>query len=94
MLSDVRAVVCDLDGTLLDRRRSFEGFVREQWERFGSLTAVDREQYVQTLIERDRDGYAPRDELFTGMIAQFDLPSSLALERLPRRVSECVCALP
>jgi len=78
MLSDVRAVVFDLDGTLLDRRRSFEGFVREQWERFGSLTAVDREQYVQTLIERDRDGYAPRDELFTGMIAQFDLPSSLA----------------
>lgn len=79
MLSDVRAVVFDLDGTLLDRRRSFERFVREQWERFGSvLKSVDREQYVQSLIERDRDGYAPRDELFTGIIAQFELPSDLA----------------
>ena len=79
MLSDVRAVVFDLDGTLLDRRRSFERFVREQWERFGSfLNAVDREQYVQTLVERDRDGYAPRDELFTGTIAQFELPGILA----------------
>jgi len=79
MLSEVRAVVFDLDGTLLDRRHSFERFVRDQWQRFDSiLKAVDREQYVQNLIERDRDGYAPRDELFTGIIAQFELPGTLA----------------
>ena len=79
MLSDVQAVVFDLDGTLLDRRRSFEGFVRDQWERFVHvLQAIRREQYVQTLIENDRDGYAPRNELFTGTIAQFDLPAALA----------------
>ena len=46
MLSDVRAVVFDLDGTLLDRRRSFELFVRDQWERFGYfLKGVDQGQY-------------------------------------------------
>ena len=79
MLSDVHAVVFDLDGTLLDRRRSFERFVREQWARFAHvLTAVDQEQYVQTLIAVDRDGYAPRNDLFTGIIAQFALPSALA----------------
>jgi putative hydrolase of the HAD superfamily len=79
MLSDVRAVVFDLDGTLLDRRQSFERFVRDQWERFGSvLHAVNREEYVQSLIERDRDGYSPRDELFAGMLGQFELPSALA----------------
>jgi putative hydrolase of the HAD superfamily len=79
MLADVQAVVFDLDGTLLDRRRSFERFVRDQWQRFAHvLKAVDREQYVQTLIEVDRDGYAPRNELFTGIIAQFELPSALA----------------
>jgi putative hydrolase of the HAD superfamily len=79
MLSDVQAVVFDLDGTLLDRRRSFERFVRDQWQRFAHfLKAVEREQYVQTLIEVDRDGYAPRKELFTGIVAQFELPSVLA----------------
>jgi putative hydrolase of the HAD superfamily len=79
MLSDVQAVVFDLDGTLLDRRRSFEGFVREQWGRFVDvLKAVERELYVQTLIEVDRDGYGPRNELFTGIIGQFELPSALA----------------
>jgi putative hydrolase of the HAD superfamily len=79
MLANIDAVVFDLDGTLLDRRRSFERFVRAQWERFAPvLRTVDQEQYVQTLIERDRDGYAPRSELFTGAIAQFELPSALA----------------
>jgi putative hydrolase of the HAD superfamily len=78
MLSDLQAVVFDLDGTLLDRRRSFEQFVRDQWERFALSLDVGREQYVQTLIEVDRDGYAPRKELFTGICTQFELPSALA----------------
>jgi putative hydrolase of the HAD superfamily len=79
MLSDMQAVVFDLDGTLLDRRRSFEQFVGDQWQRFAHfLKAVERAQYVQTLIENDRDGYAPREELFTSMIARFELPSALA----------------
>ena len=78
MLTDIEAVIFDLDGTLLDRRRSFERFVREQWQRFAHcLEAVDREQYVQTLIELDCDGYAPRKELFHGMTAQFELPTGL-----------------
>ena len=72
----------DLDGTLLDRRRSFEHFIRDQWKRFFSSTqTVDLEPYVETLIELDRDGYTPRKELFTGMTAQFGLPAHLA-ERL------------
>lgn len=83
MLADVHAVVFDLDGTLLDRRRSFARFVRDQWERFAHfLQAVDVEQYVQTLIELDRDGYGPRTQLFSGMVAQFELPSGLAVTLL------------
>jgi phosphoglycolate phosphatase-like HAD superfamily hydrolase len=79
MLANIQAVVFDLDGTLLDRRRSFERFVGDQWERFADVVrTVDREKYVQILVELDRDGYAPRNELFTGLIAQFELPSGLA----------------
>jgi putative hydrolase of the HAD superfamily len=79
MLANIKAVVFDLDGTLLDRRRSFERFVRDQWERFAQFVGtVDQEKYVQTLVKRDRDGYGPRKELFTGLIAQFELPPDLA----------------
>jgi putative hydrolase of the HAD superfamily len=79
MLANMQAVVFDLDGTLLDRRRSFERFVRAQWERFADVVgSLDQNKYVEILIDLDRDGYAPRKELFTGLIAQFELPSGLA----------------
>lgn len=69
----------DLDGTLLDRRRSFRYFLRDQWKRFYPVVkTIDREEYIEALIELDRDGYAPREELFTGMVSQFDLPTHLA----------------
>jgi putative hydrolase of the HAD superfamily len=79
MRADIQAVIFDLDGTLLDRRRSFEQFVRDQWERFANdLQAANQEQYVQTLIELDRDGYAPRKSLFTAVTARFGIPLGLA----------------
>jgi putative hydrolase of the HAD superfamily len=79
MRAEIQAVVFDLDGTLLDRRRSFERFVRDQWERFAQyLRTVDQEQYVQTLIELDRDGYAPRKSLFTDVLTRLALPSGAA----------------
>ena len=79
MLLDLQAVLFDLDGTLLDRRRSFEYFVREQWKRFlPVLQNVNEEQYVELLIELDGDGYAPRKDLFTGMVDRLNLPAHLA----------------
>src|SRR4029450_4799555 len=78
MRADIQAVLFDLEGALLDRRRSFERFVRDQWERFANCQTADREQYVQTLIELDRDGYALRKSLFTGVIARFGIPSEAA----------------
>jgi len=78
-LIGLEAVVFDLDGTLLDRRRSFERFVRDQWNRFSPvLQSVDPAEYVRTLVALDRDGYAPRNELFAATLAQFELPSDLA----------------
>jgi putative hydrolase of the HAD superfamily len=79
VVAGLRAVLFDLDGTLLDRHRSFELFARDQWVRFASaLQPVGQNEYVRTLIERDREGYGARGELFTGTVAQFGLPSALA----------------
>jgi putative hydrolase of the HAD superfamily len=78
MLANIEAVVFDLDGTLLDRRRSIERFAGDQWKRYCHLLQrVDQLQYVRALIEWDRDGYAPRKELFPGMLARFGLHSEL-----------------
>ena len=79
LLAGIRAVVFDLDGTLLDRHRSFELFVRDQWVRFASvLHPVGQDEYVRAVIERDREGYGPRGALFSDTVAQFGLPAALA----------------
>src|SRR5262245_30744103 len=78
-LGAIQAAVFDLDGTLLDRRRSFDGFVRNQWIRFSDLfNGVKEDEYLECLVELDGDGYAPRQELFTTMVAKFELPGHLA----------------
>ena len=78
MRADVAAVIFDLDGTLLDRRGSFERFVRDQWRRFAECQRARQEQYVQVLSELDGDGYAPRQALFTSVVTRFGLPAGLA----------------
>src|SRR5688500_12944404 len=79
LLTNIQAVVFDLDGTLLDRRRSFERFARDQWSRFSHvLPAVRVDDYVQTLNRVDGNGYGPRSELFTGLLAALGLPPDLA----------------
>lgn len=78
-LIGVQAVIFDLDGTLLDRRLSFERFIEHQWERFPLVReCVNREAYVRAAIEHDRDGYSPRKELFAGVLARFGLPVDLS----------------
>jgi putative hydrolase of the HAD superfamily len=77
--AELEAVLFDLDDTLLDRRGSFDRFLRDQWTRFLPVVqAIDRELYVQTLIELDRDGYGPRKGLFGGLTPRFGLPADQA----------------
>ena len=79
MLAGLRAVVFDLDGTLLDRHRSFEQFVRGQWSRFAPvLGAATQAAYVEALIAGDRGGYGPRAELYHRAMSRFDLPAAVA----------------
>jgi putative hydrolase of the HAD superfamily len=79
VLAGIRAVLFDLDGTLLDRHKSFELFLRGQWNRLVTgVHPVAEDAYVRTLIARDRAGYGPRGELFSGAVAHFGLPAPLA----------------
>ena len=82
MLTNIEAVLFDLDGTLLDRRRSFKQFVRDQRERFDALRAVDVEDYVRTFVRLDRDGYAPRESVFQGLVENFGLKPALGADLL------------
>jgi putative hydrolase of the HAD superfamily len=74
----IRAVLFDLDGTLLDRRASFASFMRRQWERFEpALEGVSSSRYLEAAIRTDNNGTAPRSQAFAEMAAVLDLSPTL-----------------
>lgn len=55
-LSRIKAVVFDLEGTLLDRRKSRDKFIEEQYERFHDyLVRVQLADFKNKFIELDDD---------------------------------------
>ena len=94
-MPEIRAVTLDLDGTMLDRRATFEAFVRGQITLFPYLfEGIDRAGYFDRVVELDRDGYTAKDVVFSSVAAEFGLPDE-ATEVLPadfrnRFPDECV----
>lgn len=54
----IRAVLFDLDGTLLDRRQSLEQFIHDQYNRFTShLMNIEKSEYCSRFLALDNNGY-------------------------------------
>jgi putative hydrolase of the HAD superfamily len=72
----IKAILFDLDDTLLDRTTSLAEFVKEQHRRY-QLDHVAYETYHRRFMELDRRGYAPKLQLFQALIADFAVPASV-----------------
>lgn len=78
----IKAVLFDLDGTLLDRDASVESFINSQYGRFNeSVGHVLKEKYVSRFIELDCRGYVWKDKVFQQMVAEFNI-TALTWEQL------------
>jgi len=74
-----KAILFDLDGTLLDRDASVSALVQAQYEEFqGLLTSVPRETFVTRVRELDAHGYGEKTEVYRQAGAEWDLPSAVA----------------
>ncbi|WP_409175473.1 HAD family hydrolase [Brevibacillus fortis] len=69
----IRAVLFDLDGTLLDRDSSLLLFVRDQFNRYKELQVVEKENFVQRFIELDNHGYVWKDKVYQQLIDEFSI---------------------
>lgn len=77
-----KAVLFDLDGTLLDRDKSVELFINQQYERlYELLSHIPKEQYVSRFIELDNRGYVWKDKVYQQLIDEFNI-SSVTCEEL------------
>ncbi|ENQ3107886.1 putative hydrolase of the HAD superfamily [Bacillus sp. 491mf] len=78
----IKAVIFDLDGTLLDRDHSLNLFIRDQYKRYiNELNHITEEQYVTRFIELDNKGYVWKDKVYEQLLREYAI-SSLTWEQL------------
>jgi len=70
----MKAVLFDLDDTLLDRDASVLYFVEQQYERLRHVfDGVPRADYVRRFIELDNHGYVTKDVVYRQIESEFGL---------------------
>ncbi|PEA53319.1 L-2-haloalkanoic acid dehalogenase [Bacillus pseudomycoides] len=78
----IKAVIFDLDGTLLDRDQSLKLFIKDQYKRYiNEFKHVPEEQYVTRFIELDNKGYVWKDKVYEQLLREYAV-SSLTQEQL------------
>ncbi|WP_144612148.1 HAD family hydrolase [Bacillus cereus] len=78
----IRAVLFDLDGTLLDRRQSLEQFIHDQYNRFSShLMSIEKSEYCSRFLELDNNGYTWKDKVYATLLCEYNI-TTLTQEQL------------
>lgn len=74
------AVLFDLEQTLVDRNATFSNFLRSQYAQFEPLlTAVDKDEYVRSILLLDNKGYADEATIYQSFTEQFGLAPHLGM---------------
>jgi putative hydrolase of the HAD superfamily len=67
-----KAVLFDLDGTLLDRDTSIEQFISAQYDRLTEyLSCIPKANYIARFIELDCHGHVWKDKVYQDLVAEF-----------------------
>ncbi|PGO33047.1 HAD family hydrolase [Bacillus cereus] len=78
----IRAVLFDLDGTLLDRHQSLERFIHVQYNRFSlHFTNIKQAEYCSRFLELDNNGYTWKDKVYATLLCEYNI-TTLTPEQL------------
>lgn len=70
----IKAILFDLDGTLLNRDKSVEKFVKLQYDRLHKWVGhIPKERYVSRFIELDCRGYVWKDKVYKQLVEEFKI---------------------
>ncbi|QGH35209.1 HAD-IA family hydrolase [Gracilibacillus salitolerans] len=70
----MKAVLFDLDGTLLDRETSINIFAEKQYNKYyNALKHIDKDLYIYRFIELDNRGMVWKDKVYQQLVKEFRL---------------------
>ncbi|MFF2912104.1 HAD family hydrolase [Paenibacillus sp. NPDC057934] len=85
----IRAVLFDLDGTLLDRDSSLKRFVDMQHQRWGHcLGHIPKKAFINRFVELDARGYVWKDAVYQQLMDEFGIQGATWEELLEDYVSQ------
>lgn len=85
----IKAVLFDLDGTLLDRDASVRRFIDLQYDRFEHfLDSITKKEYIERFLQLDNRGYVWKDKVYQQMIKEFEIIGISWEELLQDYISE------
>ncbi|MET1015111.1 MAG: HAD family hydrolase [Paenisporosarcina sp.] len=64
----MKAILFDLDGTLLDRKATLEAFCLAQHVKFN--ISMNRELYCKRIVELDKNGYVRKEQVYAQMMEE------------------------
>ena len=68
----IKAVIFDLDGTLLNRDESVKKFIDNQYDRlYKWVNHIPKEDYITRFIEMDHRGYVWKDKVYQQLTEEF-----------------------
>lgn len=70
----IKAVLFDLDGTLLNRDLSVQKFINKQYERLnGALGHIAKNLYTNRFLELDCGGYVWKDKVYQQLVEDYNI---------------------
>jgi len=70
----IKAVLFDLDGTLLDREVSLQQFISAQYDRFSiQLSHIAKIDFITRFVQLDSNGHVWKDEVYQTLVNEFDI---------------------
>ncbi|MBM7601049.1 putative hydrolase of the HAD superfamily [Virgibacillus halotolerans] len=85
----IKAVLFDLDGTLLNRDASVKVFIEKQYQRQNKwLNHIQKDKYTSRFIELDNRGYVWKDKVYQQLVDEFDITGLTWEELLQDYISQ------
>jgi putative hydrolase of the HAD superfamily len=70
----IKAVLFDLDGTLLDRDSSLQQFVAAQYHRFSAyFNRINQSDYIERFVQLDCHGHVWKDRVYQTLVTEFEI---------------------